>query len=65
MFGPGGRELLGHMPFEGAYKLRVESLRDLVEVFTREVAMVEARSATSCVTTTATGLSRSCTGSGP
>ena len=41
MFGPGGQELLGHMPFEGAYKLRVESLRGLLEVFDREVAMVE------------------------
>ena len=42
MFGPGSQELLGHMPFEGAYKLRVESLRGLLEVFDREVAMVEA-----------------------
>jgi len=42
MFGPGGQELLARMPFEGAYKLRVESLRGLLEVFDREVAVVEA-----------------------
>ena len=41
MFGPGGLELLDHMPFEGAYRLRVRSLRELLEVFDREVAMVE------------------------
>ena len=29
------------MPFEGAYHLRVRSLRELLEVFDREVAMVE------------------------
>jgi hypothetical protein len=41
MFGPGGQVLLDQMPFEGVYALRVESLRDLMEVYNRELALVE------------------------
>jgi transposase len=41
MFGPGGQVLLDKMPFEGVYALRVESLRDLLEIYDRELAVVE------------------------
>jgi transposase len=41
MFGPGGQKLLDTMPFDGVYGLRVESLRDLLEVYDRELALVE------------------------
>jgi transposase len=43
MFGPTGQVLLDQLPFEGVYGLRVESLRDLLEVYEREIAMVERR----------------------
>jgi transposase len=41
MFGPGGQKLLDEMDFPGVYGLRVESLRDLLEVYERELTMVE------------------------
>jgi transposase len=41
MFGPGGQRLLDEMDFPGPYGLRVESLRDLLEIFDREIALVE------------------------
>jgi transposase len=41
MFGPGGQVLLDQMTFEGVYGLRVESLRDLLEIYNRELTMVE------------------------
>jgi transposase len=41
MFGPGGQRLLDAMDFPGPYGLRVESLRDLLELFDREIATVE------------------------
>ena len=41
MFGPGGQVLLDKMPFEGVYAMRVESLRDLLEIYDRELQMVE------------------------
>jgi transposase len=41
MFSPTGQVLLDQLPFEGVYSLRVESLRDLLEVFDREITMVE------------------------
>lgn len=41
MFGPTGQVLLDQMPFEGAYAIRVESLRDLLELYERELPMVE------------------------
>jgi transposase len=41
MFGPTGQVLLDKMGFEGVYGLRVESLPDLLELYDRELAMVE------------------------
>jgi transposase len=41
MFGPTGQVLLDDMPFDGAYGIRVESLRDLLEIYDRELAVVE------------------------
>lgn len=45
MFGPGGQLLLDKMgtsgAIDGAYLLRVESLRDLLEVYERELKLVE------------------------
>lgn len=41
MFGPSGQLLLDQMDFPGAYGLRVESLRDLLEIYERELALVE------------------------
>ncbi len=41
MFSSTGQVVLDEMPFEGVYGLRVESLRDLLEIFDREVSMVE------------------------
>jgi transposase len=41
MFGPTGQVLLDEMDFPGPYGLRVESLRDLLEIYDRELAMVE------------------------
>jgi transposase len=41
MFGPGGQILLDQMPFEGVYAIRVESLRDLMEIYNRELALIE------------------------
>jgi transposase len=41
MFGPGGRHQLDTMALGDAYVTRVESLRDLIELYDREVAMLE------------------------
>jgi transposase len=41
MFGPTGQVLLDEMDFPGPYGLRVESLRDLLEIYDRELALVE------------------------
>jgi transposase len=41
MFGPAGQLALDEMPFEGAYATRVESLRDLLRLYDRELTMVE------------------------
>ena len=38
---PGGQRLLDEMELADAYVVRVESLRDLIEVYDREVAMLE------------------------
>jgi transposase len=43
MFGPGGQRLLDEMELADAYTVRVESLRDLIEVYDREVVMLERR----------------------
>jgi len=40
MFGPGGQRLLDQMPFDGAYAMRVQSLRGLLEIYERELGMV-------------------------
>ena len=42
MFGPGGQQLLDQMPFEGAYAMRVASLRKLLDVYAGELTIVEA-----------------------
>lgn len=41
MFGPGGQVLLDEMVLGRAYGIRMESLRDLMEVYDREVVMIE------------------------
>lgn len=41
MFGPGGQALLDAIPFDRAYALRVESLRELIDVFDKEVDLFE------------------------
>jgi transposase len=41
MFGPGGQRLLDKMPFDGVYAIPVESLRDLLEIYDRELVMIE------------------------
>ena len=41
MFGPGGQRLLDEMELADAYVVRVESLRDLIEVYDREITMLE------------------------
>jgi len=41
MFGPTGQVLLDEMDFPGPYGLRVESLRDLLEIYDRELVLVE------------------------
>jgi transposase len=43
MFGPRGQTLLDAMELADAYLVRVESLRDLIEVYDREVGMLEGR----------------------
>jgi transposase len=41
MFGPAGQRLLDEMELAHAYTVRVESLRELIEVYDREVVMLE------------------------
>ena len=41
VFGPQGQSLLDHTQLDEAYTIRVESLRDLMEIYDREVAMVQ------------------------
>jgi transposase len=43
MFGPKGRQLLDAMELGDAYQVRVESLRDLIDGYDREVEMLERR----------------------
>jgi transposase len=42
MFGSGGRALIEQMPFDGAYRLRVNSLLELLDHYARELVVVEA-----------------------
>ena len=39
--GPGGQRFLDDVPLDKAYAIRVESLRDLIEIYDREIAMLE------------------------
>ena len=64
MFGPSGQKLMDEMDFPGPYGLRVESLRDLLEIYDRELAMVEREMPAGSRTTLATKPSRPCMGSG-
>ncbi len=41
MFGPAGQRFLDQVRFDRAYALRVESLRELVDAFDKEVAIFE------------------------
>ena len=41
LFGPAGNRQLDRMPLGPNYTIRVESLRDLIEVYDREVTMLE------------------------
>jgi hypothetical protein len=41
MFGPGGQRQLDEMQLGDVYVVRIESLRDLIEVYDREEAMLE------------------------
>lgn len=41
MFGPAGQRLLDEVPFDRAYALRVESLRELVDALNKEVTLFE------------------------
>jgi transposase len=43
MFGPAGNRQLDQMQLGDAYTIRVESLRDLIELYDREVTMLEAQ----------------------
>src|SRR3954465_1948866 len=43
MFGPKGQQLLDAMELGDAYQVRVESLRELIDDYDREVAMLERR----------------------
>jgi transposase len=43
MFGPAGRRQLDAMLLGESYTIRVESLRDLIEVYDREIIMLERR----------------------
>jgi transposase len=42
MFGPGGQAQLDSMDVAINYRIRIESLRDLIEIYDREVKMLEA-----------------------
>ena len=43
MFGPEGQKLLDAMDMADPYMTRVESLRDLIEIYDREIAMLDRR----------------------
>jgi hypothetical protein len=64
MFGPGGQRHLDEMAFDGAYAIRIASLRDLLEIYGRELAMIERAIARLFGAMSANGRSRRSTGSG-
>jgi Transposase IS116/IS110/IS902 family len=41
MWGPSGTKFLNEVPLADAYAVKVESLRDLIDIYDREVAMLE------------------------
>ena len=41
IFGPEGQQFLDEVPLDKGYTIRVESLRDLLELYDREIAMLE------------------------
>ena len=45
LFGVGGQRLLDEVELGKAYRIRVESLRDLIELCDREIAMLEKETA--------------------
>ena len=45
LFGVGGQRLLDDVALGKAYRIRVESLRDVIELFDREIAMLEKETA--------------------
>jgi transposase len=45
LFGVGGQRLLDEVALGKAYRIRVESLRDVIELFDREIAMLEKETA--------------------
>jgi len=45
LFGVGGQRLLEEVELGKAYRIRVESLRDLIELYNREIAMLEKETA--------------------
>jgi transposase len=65
MFGPGGHAQLEAMVMADNYRTRVESLRDLIELYDREVATLEGQIHRQLRFTGATGRSRRSTGSAP
>jgi len=65
MFGPAGKTQLDAMPLGHSYTVRVESLRDLIEVYEREVVMPSARSTVICGTIAAIRRCRRSTASAP
>ena len=64
LFGPAGQRQLDAMALGAGYTIRVESLRDLIEVYDREIVHARAaRSTLGCAATAAIGRSRPSTGS--
>ena len=58
LWGPTGSAQLDHLELPDAYAIRVDSLRDLVEIYDREVATVDAPSTAASPITPATKPSR-------
>ena len=65
MFCPAGNAQLDAMSLGDAYTIRVESLRDLIELYDREVAMLERKIRERFAVMSAIGRSKPSTGSAP
>jgi hypothetical protein len=63
LFGVAVSQLLDTVPLGDAYTVRVESLRDLLEIYDREIAMLDSRSLPASTATRATTPSRPFPGS--